>query len=75
MSNSATFFSTPLVLPNKVNKNEVFAILSSDRDLFCNMNNIFLCNETKISANCNRWHMADIYSNEYVGQIDVIEIG
>jgi hypothetical protein len=61
-----------LLIP--VNQNGIVSLFSVDVSEFCSINNIFLCNETQNGANCSIWDMADVYSNEYVGQINVINI-
>ncbi|MFY8161992.1 MAG: hypothetical protein ACOVNU_11730 [Candidatus Kapaibacteriota bacterium] len=53
-------------------ENGTVSIFSSDTHAFCKINNIFLCNETSNGSNCSKFDMVDKYSNEYVGQIDVI---
>ena len=70
MSNSVLDISLAIFM----HQNGVVSIFSFDTDAFCKMNNIFLCNETPNGSNCSRWDMADIYSNEFVGQIDVINV-
>jgi hypothetical protein len=52
--------------------NGVVAVNQSSVYDFCRINSIFLCNEKKNGFNCFRFDMCDNFSNEYVGQIDVI---
>jgi hypothetical protein len=54
--------------------NGVVAVNESSVYDFCRINSIFLCNEKKNGYNCSRFDMCDNYSNEYVGQIDVIGV-